>query len=975
MRYIQLTFVFILITLNSFAQKQNNIWCFGDHAGLNFNTTTPTVLIGAQMTTNEGCASTADSLGNLLFYTDGITVWNKTHAIMPNGTGLWGSPSTTQSALIVPQPGSTTLYYIFTIGELGGSMNYTLVDMTLAGGNGGVVASSKNTSLHPLVAEKQCAFMRCDGNIWLISHEWNTNNFFADLITPTGINSTVISSVGVVHSGGNVAPAANTVGQIKISSQGNKLALAIRDMGTFSVFDFDVNTGVVANPIVTSANYTTAYGVEFSPDGTKLYGTTLVPGAAYQFDLMAGNASAISASAVQVGSYSNLMCSVQLASNGKVYIAKSQNQTIGSSAIDVINFPNNSSGSIGYVSSGTSISPNQSLLGLPTLLVRQQTIPNISVAGDTLICNGQQATLTATGGITYTWSGGINATGSSVILSPTTATTCYVTSTNACGADTDTITINIANTPNVGITGTTAICSGQSTTLTAFGSGNYTWSGGATSNATSITVSPTSTTKYYITSTNVCGSAKDSITVNVTTLPIINLAGNNGLCAGQTTTLIATGSTSYTWSGGANSTNDSITVSPLSTTKYYVSSTNSCGTTTDSVLVTVNAKPIINATHDTSVCAGSTVNLSAYDGNVYTWLPTTYLTNANSATPIAQPMANITYVVTVSKLGCTTTDTVNIVVTTNSTYITIAGNATICKGDSVQLVGNVPHANYVWNTTANTPSIYVKNTGSYWLTTTDANGCKGTDTVLINVLNKIKASNDTDVCKGEYIHLLATGSVNGTYSWSPTVNMINNTSANPYVQVTTSGYYYVSATDGCNKDSVYVIANPLPVLIARKDTGIYYGELVQLYASGSSPIFWNPATSLNCYICATPIAKPDSTTLYTVQTINKHGCMGIDTVLVTVLELTTLYVPNSFTPNHDGVNDGFRPYHNALKTIEWEVYNRWGELIYETNNLTDFWDGTYKDKLCQDGVYVYKIKATTKQSKHIVKAGVVTLFR
>ncbi|MBC7411106.1 MAG: gliding motility-associated C-terminal domain-containing protein, partial [Bacteroidia bacterium] len=511
--------------------------------------------------------------------------------------------------------------------------------------------------------------------------------------------------------------------------------------------------------------------------------------------------------------------------------------------------------------------------------------------------------------------------------------------------------------------------------LTAFGSGNYTWSGGATSTATSITINPISSTTYYVTSTSTCGSAKDSIMVNVTLLPIINITGNSGLCAGQTTTLIANGSTAYTWSGGANSTNDSITVNPLNTTKYYVSSTNSCGTTTDSMLVTVNAKPIINATHDTSVCAGSTVNLSAYDGNVYTWLPTTYLTNANSATPIAQPTANITYVVTVNKLGCTTTDTVTIAVLTNTTTVIIVGKNTICKGDSVLLVGNAPHANYAWNTTANTPTIYVKNTGNYWLNTIDANGCKGSDTVLINVLNKIKASNDTDVCKGEYIHLLATGSVNGTYSWSPTVNMINNTSANPYVQVTTSGYYYVTATDGCNKDSVYIIANPLPVLISRKDTTIYYGELVQLYATGSSPMFWNPVTTLNCYLCINPIAKPDSTTLYTVQTINKHGCMNIDTVLITVIELPGLYVPNSFTPNHDGVNDGFRPYHNELKTIEWEVYDRWGELIYETNNLTDFWDGTYKDRLCQDGVYVYKIKATTKQSKLTVKAGVVTLFR
>ncbi len=182
MKHVMLLALLLLIATIGMAQNQNNIWCFGDHAGLDFNTPTPTALTGVQMLTQEGCTSIADTNGNLLFYSDGKTVWNKLHAVMPNGTGLLGHSSTTQAALIVPIPNSTTQYYVFTIGELGGAMYYSVVDMSLGGGNGDVVTTSKNTMLHPTVSEKQCAVKRCDGNVWLLSHEWNSNVFFADLI-------------------------------------------------------------------------------------------------------------------------------------------------------------------------------------------------------------------------------------------------------------------------------------------------------------------------------------------------------------------------------------------------------------------------------------------------------------------------------------------------------------------------------------------------------------------------------------------------------------------------------------------------------------------------------------------------------------------------------------------------------------------------------------------------------------------------
>src|SRR5205823_914385 len=136
-----------LFTL-TYAQKQNNNWCFGYKAGITFNSGTPVFFNGVMMNQNEGCASASDVNGNLLFYTDGLTVWNRNHVTMSNGTGLGGDVSSTQSAIIIKQPGNANMYYIFTTVAWGYSgLKYTQVDISLNGGLGGVTAV-KNVSLY-----------------------------------------------------------------------------------------------------------------------------------------------------------------------------------------------------------------------------------------------------------------------------------------------------------------------------------------------------------------------------------------------------------------------------------------------------------------------------------------------------------------------------------------------------------------------------------------------------------------------------------------------------------------------------------------------------------------------------------------------------------------------------------------------------------------------------------------------------------
>lgn len=278
MKFKVLLLLTFLLSFSSIqAQNEAAIWYFGFNAGLDFNSGAPVALTNGMLSTNEGCSTISNSNGQLLFYTDGIRVWDKSHNVMPNGTGLFGNPSSTQSGIIVPKPNNPNLYYIFTVDDEAGpnGLRYSEVDLTLNGGNGDVNAN-KNILLTTPTAEKISAIEHTNGNdIWVITHEWNSNNFFAYLVTPAGVNTTPITStVGAFHGGGNTS---NAIGNLKFSPNGERLALAQAYEPNFvEVFDFDTATGLVSNPIFINGIFTEngsdgPYGVEFSPDSNTLY--------------------------------------------------------------------------------------------------------------------------------------------------------------------------------------------------------------------------------------------------------------------------------------------------------------------------------------------------------------------------------------------------------------------------------------------------------------------------------------------------------------------------------------------------------------------------------------------------------------------------------------------------------------------------------------------------------------------------------
>ena len=518
----------ILFSTVSFAQKEGNIWYFGENAGLDFNSGNPVALANGAMATNEGCASISDNAGNLLFYTDGITVWNRNHLQMPNGFGLLGHSSSTQSALIVQEPGSNNIFYIFTTPaqvNLGGifGFRYSTVDMSLQNGLGDVI--SKNTLLHQPVTEKLTAVKHANGcDLWVIIHEWDTDEFHAYLVNNSGVSTNpVVSNTGTVHTGGTIiglSPNTNAIGQMKMSPDGGKLALAIRTMGIFELFDFDNSTGVVSNPISFPPISNRTYGIEFSPDGTKLYGSLGAVKQLYQYDLMAGSSADIINSQTLVGSTTaDFLGALQLAPDGKIYCAIADR-----SYIAAINDPNVIGIACNYIENAVSLSGKISTLGLPTFIqdhfFLQFTSVNHCVGDSTSFSITDTSNLNS---VLWNFSDPSSGTlNTSADLNPyhifSAAGTYNVQFTKYTPCDTFVFsrTVIINNEPPIHLGSDTLLCQGDTLILNAeIPGGSYHWQNGSRNPA--ITVYSTGLYWVKVISNTGC-SGSDSINIQVSNL-------------------------------------------------------------------------------------------------------------------------------------------------------------------------------------------------------------------------------------------------------------------------------------------------------------------------------------------------------------------------------------------------------------------------------------------------------------------------
>ncbi|RZW46713.1 MAG: hypothetical protein EX263_09155 [Flavobacteriaceae bacterium] len=494
------------------------------------------------------------------------------------------------------------------------------------------------------------------------------------------------------------------------------------------------------------------------------------------------------------------------------------------------------------------------------ILVTVNPSPNANAGPNVTINEGENTTLTASGGDTYLWNTG--ETTASIIVSPIIDTQYTVTAfQNGC-EDTDSVIVFVNAAVNANAGEDQTICEGESTQLTATGGSTYLWSTGETT--ATITVSPNSTTTYTVTVSNGNNSDSDEVTITVNPTPIANAGQDITINEGESTTLTATGGDTYLWSTGETTT--SIIVSPIIDTQYSVTAFQNGCEDTDNVTVFVNEAVNANAGEDQSICEGESTQLTASGGDTYLWN-----TGETTATITVTPDVTTIYTVTVSDGN--TSDSDDVIVNVNPIPIADAGpDVNITLGENITLAASGGDS-YLWNTGETSQSIVVSPTESTtYSVTVSLNGCTDSDDVNVIVNDTMaNAGLDQNICLGESTVLTATGG--DTYLWN-TGETTASITVSP--NITTTYTVTVSTANGSDSDDVTVNVNAIPTAEAGPDQTICEGETVTLTASGGTNYLWsNGQTTQSIQV------TPTTTSIYTV-TVDQNGCTDEDSVTVNV---------------------------------------------------------------------------------------------
>lgn len=618
MKYLLITFLIFGSTF-SFAQKESFNWNFGNGAAISFlpGGNNPVNTINSQLKSGRGCASISDSCtGSLLFYTNGDTIWSRNNASMPNGFGLLGSTGSTQSALIVPKPKSSDgQFYVFTIETgSGNGLSYSVVDMNLNSGFGDVITTMKNINLISPTQEKLTAVRHVNGyDVWIISHTLSTNKFYAYHLSSSGITPAVISTIGPSY-GTNDA-----VGYMKASPDGSKICMALAGASKRAdLYDFNISTGKVSNLRSTGNHYSIAYGVEFSPDGSKLYisdrkGIT-------QYDL------STNISGRPLGDSVNFPTSdsraLQQGPDGKIY--SNEGNDLG-----IINDPNLPGNACNYVSKSLSLNKFGNS-GLPSFI--QSFFSPIKIQFE-FICLGipTEFSLILERSIdSVLWNFGDAGSGAfdtSTKVNPshlygsvgTYNVTALIFSSKCNTTQIDTVTnlVEIVDLPvpiiDLGLD--TIICPGDSILLMTDGKEpQYLWSTGSTD--TSIYVKDAGT--YWASGTNGCGSLADTIIVNHFSSSLnADLGPDTNICDGKGYRMsVIQENVQYLWNTG--STDHSILAKDAG--EYWVEVSDLCSSTGDTIDIGLKDRPVVSIGNDTIICDDTKLTLDAKSArSTYQW--------------------------------------------------------------------------------------------------------------------------------------------------------------------------------------------------------------------------------------------------------------------------------------------------------------------------------------------------------------------
>ncbi|HRK29267.1 MAG TPA: HYR domain-containing protein, partial [Chitinophagales bacterium] len=463
------------------------------------------------------------------------------------------------------------------------------------------------------------------------------------------------------------------------------------------------------------------------------------------------------------------------------------------------------------------------------------------------VCLGGTIELTATGGVSYQWSGPNGFSGSGATPTRTGATGpmggLYVVTVTAAGGCTTVLSTSVVvqSNPTTGISGTTNLCAGGAITLTASGGTDYQWAGPAGFSGIGQTISISNATTanggaYTVTATNAGGcSATASANVTVNSAPNATAGGPAAVCVGNSISLTSSGGTSYLWNGPAsfsstlqNPVRTGATLAMSGT--YHVTVTNSttgCSATAGHT-VAVNSPPVANATSNSPVCVGETLQLMASGGATYQWSGPSGFTSALQ-NPTRTPVVAGTYTVTVSAgVGCSSTKSISVTTAAKPT-VSVSGSTAICAGVTLTLTATTGMASYSWSgpngftgagNPLTIPGATTLNSGTYVVTVTNAAGCtnSASRTVTVNPLPVATAGNNTPICTGSTINLTSSGGT--SYQWSGPGGYVS-TAQNPVrtgATLTMAGTYTVTVTGtgGCKStaNTVVVVNSCTPLTVS-----------------------------------------------------------------------------------------------------------------------------------------------------------------
>ena len=627
------------------------------------------------------------------------------------------------------------------------------------------------------------------------------------------------------------------------------------------------------------------------------------------------------------------------------------------------------------------------------------TPPGAGIAASAIltctVTNEQLTATSATSGATFSWGTGINSANNQV-TTPGTYTVTVTDPSNGCTASVSTLVNQNTAVPNVSIAAPASLnCHASSVTLTAASTTNgatFNWGQGITTASNAVS----SPGNYTVTATdpaNGC-TASASATVNSISSPALTMNATNITCFngnnGTITTNPSGGVPPYTFNWSNNQTVSN--PSALTAGSYTGTLTDAIGcTATQSVVITSPSQiQVINTDNDVT-CNG----LSNGNINVTTTGGTSPYTFSWSDGITAESLDNIaagTYTLTVTdNKSCTATLSATI---NQPTLLAVSASATniSCFGNSdgtIQITpaGGTPAYSFTWNDGSTSENRNGLISGNYSVVVTDQHQCTAVVSVMLTQPPAITITPDVNQPSCQQngsdgrISVTATGGdAIYTYLWSTGATSDNIGQLAP-------GNYAVSVSDhmGCSATGNYVLAYLYSFSISTgPSVTINLGQSIELNytvngnAGTITSNIWTPANSLSCDNCAGPFASPDITTTYLISVENQLGCTATDTVTIYVNPDYTFYIPNVFTPNGDGNNDYFQVFGNlnGINYFEIQIFNRWGEKVFDSHDIYFQWDGSYKGVIQNPQVFVYQVKLGF-QDGHVepLKKGSVTLVR